>query len=82
MVIFLERHLTRPFRFARVSSNVADFNTRNKILTAEVLKQETPKNVLKILSTPLLPVIKSNVGFKSLLKQGLPESECDGDYSV
>ena len=44
--------------FARVSSHFAYFNTRNKILTAEVLKQESPKNVFKILSTPLLPGIK------------------------
>ena len=29
----------QPIRFARVSSHVADFNTRNEILTAKLLKQ-------------------------------------------
>ena len=32
-------YISQPIRFARVSSHVADFNTRNKILTAKFLKQ-------------------------------------------
>ena len=32
-------YITQLIRFAGVSSHVADFNTRNKILTAKLLKQ-------------------------------------------
>ena len=32
-------YISQLIRFARVSSHVADFNTRNKILTAKLLKQ-------------------------------------------
>ena len=46
MVMFLVRHpmvfifyISQHIRFARVSSHVDDFNTRNKVLTAELLKQ-------------------------------------------
>ena len=46
MVMFLVRHhmvfifyISQLIRFARVASHVDDFNTRNKVLTAELLKQ-------------------------------------------
>ena len=44
MGIFLALHLTgfiyhKLIRFARVSSHVADFNTRNQILTTTLLKK-------------------------------------------
>ena len=32
-------YISRPIRFARASSYVADFNTRNKLLTRKLLKQ-------------------------------------------
>ena len=32
-------YISQLIRFARVSSQVEDFNTRNKVLTAELLKQ-------------------------------------------
>ena len=32
-------YISKLIRFARVSSQVDDFNTRNKVLTAELLKQ-------------------------------------------
>ena len=35
----LTEFISQLIRFARVSSHVGDFNTRNKILTAELLKQ-------------------------------------------
>ena len=31
--------ISQLIRFARVSSNVNDFNTRNKVLTAKLLRQ-------------------------------------------
>ena len=33
-------YIFQLFRFARVSSHVDDFNTRNKVLTAKLLRQE------------------------------------------
>ena len=33
-------YISQLIRFARVSSHVDDFNTRNKVLTAILLKQE------------------------------------------
>ena len=32
-------HVSQRIRFARVSSHVDDFNTRNKVLTAKLLRQ-------------------------------------------
>ena len=32
-------YISQLIRFARVSSHVDDFNTRNKVLTAKLLKQ-------------------------------------------
>ena len=66
--------------FARVSSHVADFNTRNKILTAELLKQgyryhKLCKTFSKFYRRHYDLVSKFNTGLKSLLKQGLSEFE-------
>ena len=33
-------HISQLIRFARVSSHVDDFNTRNKVLTAKLLKKD------------------------------------------
>ena len=32
-------YISQPIRFARASSHVTDFNTRNKLLTQKLLKQ-------------------------------------------
>ena len=32
-------YISQPIRFARAASHVADFNTRNKLLTQKLLKQ-------------------------------------------
>ena len=32
-------YISQPIRFARASSHVADFNTRNKLLTQKLLKK-------------------------------------------
>ena len=69
---------------ARVSSHVADFNTRNQILTAKLLKQgyryhKLRKAFSKFYRRLYDLISKFNVGLKSLLKQGLLEPEFDGD---
>ena len=51
-------YISQLIRFARVSNHVADFNTRNQILTGELLKQDyryhkLRKTFFKILSMSL-----------------------------
>ena len=71
--------MTQLIRFARASSNVADFNTRNKLLTQKLLKQESyhkltryhklRKTSSKFYSRYYDLISKFQVGLKSLLRQ-------------
>ena len=69
-----------------MSSHVADLNTRNKILTAKILKQgyryhKLRKTFSKFYRRHYDLVSKFNTGLKSLLKQGLSEPELYGDLA-
>ena len=71
-------------RFARVCSNVKDFNAHNKCLTAKLLKQGYRYHKIREVFSKLNRrhhelVSKFNVGLKSLLHQGLSEPEFYGD---
>ena len=71
-------------RFARASSNVADFNAHNKNLTAKLLHQgyryhKLRKTFSKFYRRHYELVSKLNVGLKTLLHQGLSEPEFYGD---
>ena len=71
-------------RFARVSSHVDDFNTRNKVLTAKLLRQgygylKIRKAFSKLYRRHFDIVSKYNVGLKTLLLQGLSEPEFYGN---
>ena len=77
-------YTSQLIRFARVSCHVADFNTRNPILTAKLLKQgnryhKLRKTFSKFYRRHYDLVSKFNTGLKSLLKQGLSELEFYGD---
>ena len=77
-------YISQLIRFARVSCHVADFNTRNQILTAKLLKQgnryhKLRKTFSKFYRRHYDLVSKFNTGLKSLLKQGLSELEFYGD---
>ena len=66
-------YISQLIRFARVSSHVADFNARNKSLTAKLLQQGYRyRRHYELVS-------KFNVGLKTLLHQGLSEPELYGD---
>ena len=65
-------YISQLIRFARASSYVADFNTRNKLLTQKLLKQGYwYRKHHKTFS-------KFQVGLKSLLHQGLWEPDFYG----
>ena len=77
-------YISQLIQFARVSSHVADFNTRNKSLTAKLLQQryryhKLQKTFSKFYRRHFELVSKFNVGLKTLLHQGLSEPEFYGD---
>ena len=77
-------YISQLIRFARVSSHVTDFNTRNKLLTAKLLNQgyryhKLRKAFSKFYRRHSDLVSKFNVGLKSLLQQGVSEPEFYGD---
>ena len=76
-------YISQLIRFARVSSHVTDFNTRNKLLTAKLLNRgyryhKLHKAFSKFYRRHSDLVSKFNVGLKSLLQQGLSEPEIYG----
>ena len=77
-------YISQLIRLARVCSHVDDFNTRNKGLTAKLLKQgyryhKLRKAFSKFYRRHYELISKSNVGLKSPLRQGLSEPEFYGD---
>ena len=76
--------LSQLIRFARASSYVADFNTRNKLLTQKLLKQgyryhKLRKTFSKVYRRYYDLISKFQVGLKSLLHQGLSEPDYNDD---
>ena len=77
-------YISQLIRFARASSYVADFNTRNKLLTQKLLKQgyryhKLCKTFSKFYRRYYDLISKFQVGLKSLLRQGLSEPDFYGD---
>ena len=77
-------YISQLIRFARVSSHVDDFNTRNKVLTAKLLRQgyrykKIRNAVSKFYRRHFDIVSRYNVGLKTLLLEGLSEPEFYGD---
>ena len=78
-------YISQLIRFARVSSHVDDFNTRNKVLAAKLLRQgyryhKLRKAFSKFYRRHFDMVSKYKVGWKTLLLQGLSEPEFYGDW--
>ena len=85
MTLLLTECISQLIIFARVCSHVDDFNTRNKCLTAEHLKQGNRYHKLRKAFSKFYRrhnelVSKFNVGLKSLLHQ--PEFYCDLVYKL
>ena len=77
-------YISQLIRFARVSSHVDDFNTCNKGLTADLLRQgyryhNLRKAFSKFYRRHFCIVSKYNVELKTLLLQGLSAPEFYGD---
>ena len=67
-------YISQLIRFARVCSNVDDFNNRNLVLTAKLLKQGYRYNKIRKALT-----VKYNIGLKTLMQQGISELIFYGD---
>ena len=77
-------YISQLIRFARASSNITDFNIRNKWLTQKLLKQgyqyhKLRKTFSKFYRRYYDLISKFQVGLKSLLRHGLLEPEFYGD---
>ena len=77
-------YISQLIRFARASSYITDFNTRNKLLTQKLLKRGYQYHKLrKIFSKFYIRyydlISKFQVGLNTLLRQGLSEPEFYGD---
>ena len=78
-------YISQLIRFARVSCHVDDFNTRNRVLTAKLLRQgyryhKIHKAFSKFYRRHFDIVSKYNIGLKTLLLQGLSEPEFYGEF--
>ena len=77
-------YISQLIRFARVCSNVDDFNNRNLFLTAKLLKQgyryhKIRKSFSKFYHRHSELIVKYNIGLKALLQQGISERMFYGD---
>ena len=73
-------YISHLIRFARVCNHVADFNPRNKCLTAKLLQQgywyhKLRKSFSKFYRRHYELISKFNVGLKTLLRECLSEPE-------
>ena len=77
-------YISQLIRFARVCSNVNDFNNRNLFLTAKLLKQgyryyKIRKAFSKLYHRHSKLIVKNNIGLKTRLQQGISEPIFYGD---
>ena len=77
-------YISQLIRFARVCSNVEDFNNRNLFLTAQLFKQgyryhKIRKAFSKSYHRHSELIVEYNIGLKTLLQQGISEPIFYGD---
>ena len=77
-------HILQLIRFARVCSNIDDFNNRTLYLTAKLLKKgnrchKIRKAFSKLYQRHSELIVKYNIGLKTLLQQGISEPIFYGD---
>ena len=84
MEIILALLPSQLIRFAKMCSNVEDFNNRNSFFTAKLLKQgyryhEIRKVFSKFYHRNSELIVKYNIGLKTLLQQGISAPIFHGD---
>ena len=77
-------YISQLIRFARMYSNINDFNNRNLFLNAKLLKQgyryhNIRKAFSKFYQRHSEVIVKYNIGLKTLLQQGISEPIFYGD---
>ena len=76
-------YISQLIRFARASSNLNDFNYRNKALTAKLLRQDYRYFIRKAFSKfyrrHSALIEKYSISLQTLLQQGISEPEFYGD---
>ena len=77
-------YISQLIRFARVFSNIDDFNNRILFLTAKLLKQgyryhKIRKAFSKLYHRDSVLIVKYNIRLKTLLQQGISEPIFYGD---
>ena len=74
-------YISQLIRFARVFSNIDDFNNRTLLLTAMLLKQgyRYRKAFFKLYHRDSELIVKYNIRLKTLLQQGISEPIFYGD---
>ena len=77
-------YISQVIRFARVSSNVDDFNNGNLFLTANLLKQGYRYHKIRKIFSKFYHrhsefIVKYNIGLKTLLQQGISKPIFYGD---
>ena len=75
-------YISQLIRFARVCSNIDDFNNRTLFMTAKLLKQDIikfEKAFSKLYHRHSELMVKYNIGLKTLLQQGISEPIFYGD---
>ena len=77
-------YISQLIRFARMCSNINDFNNRNLFLNAKLLKQgyryhNIRKAFSKFYQRHSEVIVKYNIGLKTLLQQGISEPIFYGD---
>ena len=80
-------YISQLIRFARVCSNVDDFNSRNLFLTAKLLKQGYRYHKIRNAFSKFYHrhselYVKYNIGLKTLLQQGISEPIFYGDLVI
>ena len=77
-------YISQLIRFARVCSNVDDFNNRNLFLTAKqgYRYHKIRKAFSKIYHRHADIIVKYNIGLKTLLQQGISEPIFYGDLVI
>ena len=81
---FYSLYISQLISFARLSSNVDDFNNRNLFLSAKLLKQgyrchKIRKAFSKFYHIHSDLIVKYNIGLKTLLQQGISDPIFYGD---